>query len=53
MKFLKDEEMRENFGLKARESAVARYGSQLIIPQYIKFYEQILAQSEKRQMQNA
>jgi N-acetyl-alpha-D-glucosaminyl L-malate synthase BshA len=53
MKFLKDEEMRQTFGAKARESAVSRYGSQLIIPQYINFYEKILAQSEKRQMQNA
>ncbi|HEX8368634.1 MAG TPA: N-acetyl-alpha-D-glucosaminyl L-malate synthase BshA [Pyrinomonadaceae bacterium] len=53
MKFLKDEGMRQNFGEKARESAVSRYGSELIIPQYIKFYEKILAQSDKRQMQNA
>ena len=42
MKFLNDEEMRENFGKKARESAVSRYGSDLIIPQYINFYEKIL-----------
>jgi L-malate glycosyltransferase len=42
MKFLKDEEMRVAFGRKARETAVARYGSELIIPQYIKFYEQVL-----------
>ncbi|HEX8738326.1 MAG TPA: N-acetyl-alpha-D-glucosaminyl L-malate synthase BshA [Pyrinomonadaceae bacterium] len=53
MRFLKDEELRQSFGEKARESAVSRYGSELIIPQYIKFYEKILAQSEKRQMQNA
>ncbi len=42
MKFLKDEEMRENFGKKARELAVSRYGSDLIIPHYISFYEKIL-----------
>ncbi len=42
MKFLRDEEMRVAFGMRARESAVARYGSELIIPQYIKFYEQVL-----------
>jgi L-malate glycosyltransferase len=53
MKFLKDEELRQTFGAKARELAVSRYGSELIIPQYIKFYEKILAQSAKRQMQNA
>ncbi|MGI8640491.1 MAG: N-acetyl-alpha-D-glucosaminyl L-malate synthase BshA [Pyrinomonadaceae bacterium] len=42
MKFLNDEEMRAAFGAKARESAISRYGSQLIIPQYIKFYEKVL-----------
>lgn len=42
MKFLNDEELRRTFGKKARESAVARYGSELIIPQYIAFYEKIL-----------
>jgi glycosyltransferase involved in cell wall biosynthesis len=44
MKFLNDEEMRATFGAKARESAVSRYGSELIIPQYIKFYEQVLGE---------
>jgi N-acetyl-alpha-D-glucosaminyl L-malate synthase BshA len=42
MKFLNNEEMRRTFGEKARESAVSRYGTELIIPQYIKFYEQVL-----------
>lgn len=42
MKLLKDEDMRVAFGEKARESAVSRYGSELIIPQYITFYEKIL-----------
>jgi L-malate glycosyltransferase len=42
MKFLNDEEMRLEFGRKARESAVSRYGSELIIPQYISFYEKVL-----------
>lgn len=42
MKFLNDEEMRRTFGEKARESAIARYGSELVIPQYIAFYEKIL-----------
>jgi glycosyltransferase involved in cell wall biosynthesis len=53
MRFLNDEEMRRAFGEKARESAVSRYGSELIIPQYINFYEKILAQSDKMRMQNA
>lgn len=42
MKFLADEEMRLEFGAKARELAVSRYGSELIIPQYIAFYEKVL-----------
>ncbi len=42
MKLLNDEEMRRTFGEKARELAVSRYGSELIIPQYISFYEKIL-----------
>ena len=42
MKLLNNEEMRSEFGRKARESAVSRYGSELIIPQYITFYEKVL-----------
>ena len=42
MRFLKDEEMRMAFGRQARESAVARYGTELVIPQYLKFYEKVL-----------
>jgi N-acetyl-alpha-D-glucosaminyl L-malate synthase BshA len=42
MRLLKNEEMRRAFGEKARESAVSRYGSDLIIPQYISFYEKVL-----------
>ncbi len=53
MKFLKDEEMRLTFGAKARELAVSRYGSELIIPHYISFYEKILAQSESKRTQTA
>lgn len=42
MKLLNDEEMRRTFGEKARELAVSRYSSELIIPQYIRFYEKVL-----------
>jgi N-acetyl-alpha-D-glucosaminyl L-malate synthase BshA len=42
MRFLNDEELRKTFGIKARQIAVARYSTELIIPQYIKFYEQVL-----------
>lgn len=53
MKFLNDEEMRVSFGAKARELAVSRYGSDLIIPHYINFYEKILAQSADKRTQTA
>ncbi len=42
LKLLTDEEMRRDFGAKARQSAVIRYRTEIIIPQYINFYEKIL-----------
>ena len=48
LKLLKDETMRRKFGLRGRELAVSRYSSEKIIPQYIEFYEKILAQSAKK-----
>lgn len=45
VKLLKDEDLRRGFGEKGREQAIARYGSDKIIPQYISFYESILAKS--------
>jgi len=53
MKVLSDEELHRAFGLRGRELAIARYSSELVIPQYIKFYEKVLTQSAKKQMQNA
>jgi N-acetyl-alpha-D-glucosaminyl L-malate synthase BshA len=42
VKLLNDEEMRREFGKRARESAISRYSTEKIIPQYITFYEKIL-----------
>lgn len=42
VKLLSDEEMRREFGKNARESAISRYSTEKIIPQYIAFYEKIL-----------
>jgi N-acetyl-alpha-D-glucosaminyl L-malate synthase BshA len=53
IKVLSDEELHRAFGMRGRELAIARYSSELVIPQYIKFYEKILSQSAKKQMQNA
>ncbi|MBD0369640.1 MAG: N-acetyl-alpha-D-glucosaminyl L-malate synthase BshA, partial [Pyrinomonadaceae bacterium] len=40
---LKDERARREMGQRARESAVSRYSTDLVIPQYVNFYERILA----------
>jgi N-acetyl-alpha-D-glucosaminyl L-malate synthase BshA len=42
-RLLMDEEMRREMGRRARESAVSRYSTDRIIPQYINFYERVLA----------
>jgi N-acetyl-alpha-D-glucosaminyl L-malate synthase BshA len=53
MKVLSDNELHRAFGVRGRELAIARYSTELVIPQYIKFYEKVLSQSAKKQMQNA
>lgn len=40
---LTDENLRRTFGQRARVDAIARYSTDLVIPQYIAFYERILA----------
>jgi N-acetyl-alpha-D-glucosaminyl L-malate synthase BshA len=40
---LANDELRREMGARARESAVSRYSTDLVIPQYIEFYERILA----------
>jgi N-acetyl-alpha-D-glucosaminyl L-malate synthase BshA len=42
-RLLADEELRLSMGRRARESAVSRYNTDLVIPQYIEFYERVLA----------
>ena len=39
---LADPELRTNMGRRARESAVSRYHTDKVIPEYIKFYEQVI-----------
>jgi L-malate glycosyltransferase len=46
VRLLNDEELRRAFGEKGREIAIQRYGSDKIIPQYIKFYEQIVEKAQ-------
>src|SRR4030095_1671527 len=44
-RLLKDEELRRSMGQRARESAISRYRTDLVIPQYISFYEEVLAKT--------
>ncbi|MCA1557063.1 MAG: glycosyltransferase, partial [Acidobacteria bacterium] len=40
---LKDEAARREMGQRARASAISRYSTDLVIPQYVDFYERTLA----------
>ena len=42
-RLLEDEELRREMGRRARKSAISRYSTDLVIPQYINFYERVLA----------
>ena len=42
-RLLSDEKLRKEMGQRARDSAIDRYRTDVVIPQYIEFYEQILA----------
>jgi glycosyltransferase involved in cell wall biosynthesis len=39
---LADDRLREEMGRRARESAISRYRTDVVIPQYIDFYERVL-----------
>lgn len=42
-RLLADADFRQNMGRRARESALERYRSDIVIPQYIQFYESVRA----------
>jgi len=44
---LANEKLRIEMGKRARESAISRYRTDVVIPQYISFYRQVLAKSVK------
>jgi N-acetyl-alpha-D-glucosaminyl L-malate synthase BshA len=46
-RLLGDANLRRAMGRRARESAVARYSTDLIIPRYIEFYESVLSKTRK------
>jgi N-acetyl-alpha-D-glucosaminyl L-malate synthase BshA len=41
-KILRDDDLRREMGTKARDSAISRYSTELVIPKYIEFYERVL-----------
>ena len=48
VRLLSDEAARREMGRRARASAVARYSTDLVIPQYIDFYERVIAATKGR-----
>ena len=44
-RLLADADFRRNMGRRARESALDRYRTDIVIPQYIQFYESVLAKA--------
>jgi N-acetyl-alpha-D-glucosaminyl L-malate synthase BshA len=46
-RLLRDAPMRRAMGKRARESAVSRYRTDIVIPLYIEFYERVLAKQGK------
>jgi len=44
-RLLADKKLRVEMGQRARESAISRYRTDVVIPQYIKFYEDVIAKS--------
>jgi N-acetyl-alpha-D-glucosaminyl L-malate synthase BshA len=46
-RLLTDASLRREMGKRARESAVSRYRTDIVIPRYIEFYERVLARKSK------
>jgi N-acetyl-alpha-D-glucosaminyl L-malate synthase BshA len=44
-RLLTDQKLRVEMGQRARESAISRYRTDVVIPQYIKFYEDVISKS--------
>jgi glycosyltransferase involved in cell wall biosynthesis len=42
-RLLSDDKLRKTMGQRARDSAITRYRTDVVIPQYIEFYEQVMA----------
>ncbi len=46
-RLLTDQTLRREMGRRARESAVSRYRTDIVIPKYIEFYEKVLKKTQK------
>ena len=44
-RLLADHDMLREFGQRARDSAITRYRTDVVIPQYIEFYEKVIAKN--------
>jgi N-acetyl-alpha-D-glucosaminyl L-malate synthase BshA len=47
VRLLGNEDLRRKMGRRARESAIGRYRTDVVIPQYIDFYEKVIAKSSR------
>jgi len=47
VRLLANEDLRRKMGRQARESAIGRYRTDVVIPQYIEFYEKVIAKSSR------
>jgi L-malate glycosyltransferase len=48
VRLLTDSKLRREMGKRARESAISRYRTDIVIPQYIEFYNRVLANAVPR-----
>jgi N-acetyl-alpha-D-glucosaminyl L-malate synthase BshA len=44
-RLLEDKDLRKEMGKRARESALSRYRTDIVIPQYLAFYQQVIAKA--------
>lgn len=47
-RLVSDRKLRDEMGRRAREAAVSRYRTDIVIPQYINFYEQVLSKTPQK-----
>ena len=49
VRLLADHDLRTRMGREARESAISRYRTELVIPRYVEFYERIISGPNERE----